>query len=165
MLDYAIRHQEQLNDKWLTATLDDKYKYYHHSSYFNFVTNLEKETWNEIQMVSVDKEGNVIGYLGASINRDSRNVTGLYAINFYDVNYTFSKDFHTFLTSLFEKHKFNKITFVSIADNPASEMYDKYVKKYGGRIVGIRTNHVRLLDGKLYDDKIYEIMREDYEMR
>ena len=41
-------------------------------------------------------------------------------------------------------------------------MYDKYIEKYGGRIVGIFKEDVRLYDGEYYDHKYYEIFREEF---
>lgn len=35
-------------------------------------------------------------------------------------------------------------------------------EKYGGRVVGICRQEVRLMDGMLYDLKKYEIFRTDY---
>ena len=36
------------------------------------------------------------------------------------------------------------------------------IKKYGGRIVGIKKKDVQLIDGKYYDLKLYEIFADDY---
>jgi DNA polymerase-3 subunit alpha len=36
------------------------------------------------------------------------------------------------------------------------------MKKYGGRVVGTYKQQVKLIDNKFYDEKIYEIFREDY---
>ena len=41
-------------------------------------------------------------------------------------------------------------------------MYDKYIEKYNGRVVGYRKNEIMLSDGQYYDDKLYEITKEDY---
>ena len=35
--------------------------------------------------------------------------------------------------------------------------------KYGGRIVGVKKQHV-LINGKYYDHKIYEITKQEYEL-
>jgi hypothetical protein len=36
------------------------------------------------------------------------------------------------------------------------------VKKYNGRIVGIKEQETRLIDGKLYNTKEYEILADRY---
>lgn len=113
-------------------------------------------------MVSVDKEDNIHGYVCAYIERECNKVCGLAAINFYDLNFTFSKDFYIFLTDLFNKYKFNKIEWCVVIGNPAEKMYDRIVKKYGGNIVGVKHQSTILHDGILYDEKFYELFREDY---
>lgn len=160
-LEFAVEHDHKLQTLMRKAMLDEKYKYYFYSSYFRYDTDVPRDSWNHLQMVSV-KGNEIIGLLGAYIDRETRNVTDLYAINFSNINYTFSKDFRTFLTDLFDKYCFNKVSFKVIKGNDAEKMYDKYIKKYNGRVVGFRRNEIVLLDGKFYDDKIYEITKEDY---
>lgn len=160
-LKFAVDHEHKLSLLMRKAMMDEKYKYYFYSSYFRYDTDIPRDSWNHLQMVSV-KNDEIIGLLGAYIDRETRNVTDLYAINFHDINYTFSKDFRSFLTDLFDKFYFNKISFKVIKGNEAEKMYDKYIEKYNGRVVGYRKNEVMLLDGKYYDDKIYEITRNEY---
>ncbi|MCL1700775.1 hypothetical protein [Lysinibacillus sp. Bpr_S20] len=160
-LEFAVDHDHKLQALMRKAMLDEKYKYYFYSSYFRYDIDVPRDSWNHLQMVSV-KGNEIVGLLGAYIDRETRNVTDLYAINFHDINYTFSKDFRSFLTDLFDKFYFNKISFKVIKGNEAEKMYDKYIEKYNGRVVGYRKNEVMLLDGKYYDDKIYEITRNEY---
>lgn len=160
-LEFAVDYDHKLQVLMRKSMLDEKYKYYFYSSYFRYDTDVLRDSWNQLQMVSV-KDDEVIGLLGAYIDRETRNITDLYAINFSDINYTFSKDFRRFLTDLFDKYSFNKVSFKVIKGNGAEKMYDKYIDKYNGRIVGYRKNEVMLTDGKYYDDKLYEITKEDY---
>lgn len=160
-LDFAVDYEYKISKLLRKAMMDDKFKYYFNSSYFRYDNDSPKDSWNHLQMVSVKNE-KVVGLMGAYIDRETRNVTNLYAINFYDINYTFSKDLRTFLTNLFEKFNFNKISFNVIKGNSAEKMYDKYIERYNGRIVGYKKNEYMLSDGKYYDDKLYEIMKEDY---
>lgn len=46
-------------------------------------------------------------------------------------------------------------------DSPADKMYRKFIKRYGGRIVGIEKRAGILEDGKYYDGVLYELLRED----
>ncbi|MCI9098071.1 MAG: hypothetical protein HFI95_18260 [Lachnospiraceae bacterium] len=66
------------------------------------------------------------------------------------------------IKDIFEKHRFRKIDFYVVIGNPVKYQYDRMVEIYGGRAVGFRKEHVMLMDGKLYDQKLYEILREDY---
>jgi hypothetical protein len=49
-----------------------------------------------------------------------------------------------------------------VIGNPIEKSYDKLIHKYGGRVVGTYKQHTKLIDNKLYDEKFYEIFRDDY---
>ena len=66
------------------------------------------------------------------------------------------------LTDIFERFKFRKLNFSVVIGNPIEKSYDKMIDKYGGRIVGIYKQEIKLIDGEYYDEKLYEITREDY---
>ncbi len=111
----------------------------------------------------MDKNNNIIGFIGYSINRMSEYVDGLNIINFSDDNkIKFARDLKIALTDIFEKFNFRKLVFSVIIGNPTEKHYDSLIDTYGGRVVGIFKKHVRLLDGLYYDEKLYEIHREDY---
>ena len=141
----------------------DKYKYYNNNNYWNYEIELKKDSWNQVEMVSVDKNDKVIGYLCAYFERSSNKVSGIAAINFEDVSITFSKDFYKFLINLFEVHNANKIEWTVVVGNPAEKLYDKLINRFGGMIVGINHDTTILGDGKLYDMKEYEMFKRDYE--
>ena len=114
-------------------------------------------------MVSVDKNDNVIGFLSAKIDRASNRVSHIGAVNFGELNITFSKDFYKFLIDLFEIHNFYKIEWCVIVGNPAESMYNKIIERYHGNIIGISHESIKLDDGKYYDVKEYELFKRDYE--
>lgn len=161
MLDLAIKYKDELNSLWVDTLYKEKYKYVHNSSWQDLEIDFKNDTWNRLQMVSV-KDGKVIGYFKVSIDRDTLIANNLLVMNFYDINYTFSKDFKTFITDLFEKYNFNKLTFNVVLGNKAEKMYDKYIELYGGRIVGTLNDDCKLFDGKLYDSKLYDITKKEY---
>jgi hypothetical protein len=76
--------------------------------------------------------------------------------------YTFGRDVITAVKDIFEKYRFNKLDFSVVCGNPIEKTYDKLIKRYNGRVVGIREQEARLLDGKLYDVKEYELLAERY---
>lgn len=98
------------------------------------------------------------------INRADGDIAhDLNIINFEDEpSMTFARDLGQALTDIFEKYYFRKLNFCVIVGNPAEKAYDKMIKKYGGRVVGYRRENTRLFDGKYYDEKLYEVMRDDY---
>lgn len=162
MLKLAYPYKDQLKVKFMETMFNEKYKYYHSSNFCDYELKLSDSSWTNLDFISVDKHDNILGFLGATIHRGDDMITSLQAINFYDLNYAFSKDFHQFITDLFDKFKFRKMVFNVVIGNPAEKMYDKYIKKYNGRVVGIKIKEVKLYDGDFYDQKIYEIFRDDY---
>ena len=162
MLDFAIRYQNELTDLMRQTWMKEKYKFWNGTSFFEDFC-FESSTWVNHQVVSVRNE-KVIGYIAYSINRaDGDVVYNLQIINFEDKpSVTFARDLGQALTDIFEKYGFRKLNFSVIVGNPIEKSYDKMIRLYGGRIVGYWKENVRLIDGKYYDEKLYEVMREDY---
>ena len=163
MLQLAYQHQENLKKLFAEKMIEEKFKYYVAGWYVNYSIELDNNSWNNLEYVSIDKASKILGFLQAGIDRTSNRVSDLKIINFYDTDMIFSRDFMRFLRMLFEELNFNKINFSVVVGNPAEKMYDKYIEKFGGRIVGIKKEHTRLLDGKLYDMKLYEILNRQEE--
>lgn len=162
MLDFAIAHKEELEDCMRKSILRPENKYYF-VGYADLEMNLSKSTWEGLQMVSLGIDGSVSGYIGVSFDRANMVAYGLSAINFKNkCDITFSKDFYSFLQMVFQTD-IRKLRFFMTVGNPVEKMYDKFIAKYGGRIVGTYEKEVALLDGTVCDEKIYEIMKSDYE--
>lgn len=140
---------------------DEKYKYYHCASYCDLF-ELPNSNWSNHTFVSLDSKGQILGCIGYSIVRDSNSVDGIGAINFSENKVEFGKDLIQVIKNIFEKFNYRKLSFSVIVGNPIERSYDRMTLKYGGRIVGTNKEHVKLMDGKYYDQKFYEIMREDY---
>lgn len=68
------------------------------------------------------------------------------------------------IKDIFSKYQYKKIVFSVLIGNPIEPKYDRIIKRSGGRIVGVHKEHVMLPDGKLYDEKVYEICRDEYLM-
>jgi hypothetical protein len=162
MLKPAIAYKDKLQKEYVNIIYEDKYKFWNFGVYWGTGFKLSEDTWNSMEFVSVNKNDEVIGYLKACIDRSADKVEALSAVNFGKMNPVFSKDFREFLHSMFDKFNFRKVEFSMVVGNPAEAMYDKYINKYGGRIVGIQTESTRIQGGKYCDVKLYEIMREDY---
>lgn len=161
MLDLAIKYQDQVISKFRDTWFKDKYKYFHNANYFEDWA-IKDSTWTNHQFVSV-RNGEVIGYIGYNIDHSWNLVNGLAIINFEDSpSMVFAADMGHAIRDIFEKYQFRKLCFSVIVGNPIESSYDKMCLKYGGRIVGIRKKNARLIDGNFYDEKLYEIFREDY---
>lgn len=49
--------------------------------------------------------------------------------------------------------------------NPAEQIYDRFIAKYGGSVTGVHKETVKLQDGKYYDMKGYELFRDEFSRR
>lgn len=160
MLAFAQDYKNELEKRMRETWGNEKYWYYHASSYMGAL-EVDNDTWNNVQLVSLNDSGEVIGFLGYGVKRECRYVSYLAIINFTDDKY-FGIDIMRMVRDIFEKYRYRKIVFSVIIGNPIERSYDRLIERYGGRIVGIYKEHVMLPDGKLYDEKFYEIFRTDY---
>lgn len=159
MLKPAIQYREQLEEKLKAIFFDEKYKFLFADGYPEMF-EIKNDAWTYIQFVSV-YEDEVIGFIEYQILRSSRNARGLSIIGFNN-NPIFAKDLIQAIDDIFNKYKIHKITFLVAIDNPVTKTYDKYIEKFGGRVVGVLKEHWKLWDGKYYDVKEYEILGSNY---
>ncbi len=160
MLKPAQFYTDELQHLFRKTWFDDKYLFYHNGCYYEEFLP-EESTVNDHQFVSVAR-CDVIGFIGYSVDRAANVVFDLNIINFTDDKITFSKDVMQAIDDIFCKFNFNKIEFNVYIGNPAEKMYDKFINKCGGRIVGTYTKHCKLADGRLYDLKMYELFKDGY---
>lgn len=160
MLDNAKKYILEINDKMMDTWYDEKYKFYHWN--WHSEITIDDSDWDNMNFVSIDDDYNVLGYISFHIDRTIYGVESFSAINFSDNTIIFGKDLHTVLNDIFTKFNFNRLEFSVIIGNPVEKYYDKLIEKHNGRIIGIRRNARKTMDNQLYDEKIYEILREDY---
>lgn len=161
MLEPAIKYEVQTKEKFRGIWFDERYKFFNCSDYYE-ERKIDDSTWNRHQFVSI-RNGEVIGYIGYAVGRTENDVSGLAIVNFEEKpSLTFSKDLGQALCDIFEKFRFRRLEFSVIVGNPIKKSYDRLCQKYGGKIVGTHHKRQRLIDGKLYDQKYYEIFADDY---
>ncbi len=141
---------------------EEKYKYFNVASYWDKFFTIEDSEWNKIVRVSVG-DNKLLGYFSASVSRDDNSISSISILNFNlnTISLTFIKDLKAFIDYLLDYKKFRKIDFSCVVDNPAMKLYDEFCKKYKGRVVGIRKDHVKLIDGTYCDLKLYEVFRQE----
>jgi hypothetical protein len=161
LLDNARKYSEELKNKLMDTWYDEKYKYYYMGGWHREFT-LPEDDWERMYFVSLDKNNNVIGYILYSLDRSVGSAYDFGAINFSDNKLTFGKDLCQAIDDIFCKFNMQRIEFNVVCGNPIERSYDRMVEKFGGRVVGTRKRAAKLLDNQIYDDKIYEILREDY---
>jgi len=163
MLEYAKKYEEQLRQLFYTIAFDPFYQFEQCSTYREEF-KLPEDTWASNHFVSI-YEQNILGMISYQIRRPDNLVDNIHIIHFRcekPHNYIFGKDVLTAIKYIFERYGFNKINFRVVVGNPIEKTYDRLVKRYNGRIVGIKKQDVRLLDGNLYDLKEYEVLAADY---
>ena len=69
----------------------------------------------------------------------------------------------TFIVHLLKERRFYKMNWSVIVGNPAERMYDKFIAKHGGRVVGTYRRDTLLCDGEFYDRKAYELLSEEFQ--
>ena len=164
MLDLAFKYEEQIRMKMLDTWYDEKYMYYHCSPYHELYQTPSPSDgdWNNRPFVSLDQDGNLLGLITYTIDREYDFVSNFGAINFSDNKVIFGRDLITVIDDIFCKFNIRKIEFFVVKGNPVERSYDRLINKYGGKIIGIRTKHCKLMNGEYYDEKMYELFREDY---
>lgn len=160
MLEPAIKYKEQLEAIQYNIWFNKKYMYWNSSVYYEPI-KIDENTWDRHQFVSTHN-GEVIGYIAYSIARSDNSVYSVSVLNFSDNKIVFGRDLMKALHDIFEVYHFRKISFHVIVGNPIERSYDRMIKKFNGRIVGVMAQEVKLLDGKYYDKKLYEILACDY---
>lgn len=160
MLEPAIKYKDQIDTLQYNIWFNDKYKYWNCGVYYGSF-QIDENTWCKHQFVSIIKD-KVIGYIEYSVDREENNVHSLNIVNFSDNKALFGRDLRQALRDIFEKYNFRKLSFNVIVGNPIEKSYDKMILKYGGRVVGVRKDEVKLIDGKYYDEKLYEILASEY---
>lgn len=159
MLKAAQLYSEQLKIKFLEIAYDKKYMFY--NSGWSEEYKPSDDNWGQHEFVSL--VGNeVIGYIKYDINQRSNNITNMRIINFSDNKIAFSKDVLKVIKDIFFKYKYNKINFGVFIGNPAEKIYNKFIKKYGGKVIGTYKEETKLLDGNFYDLKVYEVFKWEY---
>lgn len=111
--------------------------------------------------VSVDNHNEVIGIITYRVDWESRSVYGV-CCESYDIgNILFAKDVIQAFKDIFSKYNLNRVEWRCYEDNPAIRGYRKLLKRFGGKEVGKLRNTTLLMDGKLHNMVIFEILRED----
>lgn len=161
MIELANKYKTELTNKCIDTWFVDKYKFYFACPYPGEIT-IETGTWNEMNFVSKNSKGDIIGYIGYNVNRYTNVVSSFHAINFTDERICFGLDLKTVIDDIFLKFNFGKLNISVVVGNPIEKSYDKMILKFGGRVIGVYKDDCKLFDNKFYDLKHYELMRNEY---
>lgn len=162
MLKPAALYSGKLNSLFVSAAYDDSNKYW----VMDYgVTNFYEPRYGNKytrEYVSVDKDDNVIGYFSYALNESISQVEYLNFISFDKGNLLFVEDVLHEIHKIFTEYNMNSIIFTCIPDNPVYANYIKFNNYCNGKVSGYYKDYCKLMDGKLYDEVVFQIMREDY---
>lgn len=156
MLKPAILYKDQVNELLTKTWYDPEYMYFWQENYcmLDFTDN---DYWKR-QFVCVDEDDNILGYFSYGMNRSVNRAFNFGFISFQKPNYRFAREVINHLKEQMEIGVIESMEFCCYADNPAVRGYEKLVKRFGGRKVGTLYQCQRLLDGKVHDSNLYEIV-------
>lgn len=166
MLKNVRLYEEEVKRKMYDIWYDPKYQYYFGGDqrWTPWFGDASDNRTSHRSFVSLNKAGEVIGYIGFSWDSDLRMASGFGAMNFSDDKITFAQDLKEVLKFIFETCRANVLEFAVVRGNPIEASYDRICQRYGGRIVGVRTARARDMAGNLCDDKLYEVTQENYQL-
>lgn len=161
MLRPALEYENALRNKIInTVWFDERYKYFNRG--WEELFELKETTWEYHQFVSINKQGNVCGFLSYRIDRATRNIDSFNAVSFFVDKLTFAQDIATAIHEIFTKFNFHKMIYGVVCGNPVEKTYQKFADKCNGRLAAVYRDDALLYNGQRADVKVFEIMRSEY---
>lgn len=159
MLKPAQLYKDELNKKMVEGWYDIENMYYH-SGPFAYSMDVADNNSDVREFVCIDGE-RLIGYISYNVDYMSMSADNFGFISFDKGNVTLVKDVFNHIKDLFHSYHFNRVAWYCYADNPAIRGYRNFIQKFGGKEVGYLRQSTKLLDGKLHDSVIFEILKSD----
>lgn len=164
MLEIAYIHNAELQEKFAQIAFNERYKYYWRNGRVNYGVQILSDSWDKLQFVSINEEGQLVGYLACDIARYLNYAYNFEVISFVEGrNETLSKDMHNMIAFVLHEMKMDKIVWSVVEGNPIQTFYDRMVEVHGVRKVGTFKNDCKLWDGTVCDVTYYEHLREVHE--
>ncbi len=161
MLKPAKLYVKELTDLIGSTTIDPDYRWWHGS--FQVVSiEIDDNFWSKIQLVKLNKEGNVIGYYRAMYARPENYIESMHCINFnLKDKMTFALGLKEFLNYLINVLNIPKLRWIVYKGNPIEKTYDKLCIRYGGKIVG-EEDYVVSIGNKMIGSKTYQWINDKW---
>lgn len=124
--------------------------------------DIPENNYDKHCFVSVDRRGEVIGYMSYYIDWTAMSVYDFGAISFKNGKIEFAKDLYNAVCNCFKKYHMNRISWWCFADNPSIRGYRNFIKCHGGRECGYHRQIAKLQDGRLHDSVDFEILADEF---
>lgn len=157
MLVPAQLYREELKNKMIACWYEPKYKYYFSGEY-NEIKIADNAYWRR-DFVHLNSKGEVDGYFCHNYNDACKSMNGFGLISFSDSGALLVREVIEYIMKMFEVEA-QRAEFFAFADNPAVKLYDKLIKRYGGKFIG-RLTRSAYFCGEYHDCVFYEILKED----
>lgn len=163
MLKRALLYKDTLTAKFIDIWDNPEYKYIFDS--YRYVPELKDDSWDCDEFVSVNDEGEVVGFIRFYLNQQVHGVDNILMASLSTEladRTLLLMDLQKAIHDYFWRFNYSRIEFSVHIGNKVENFYDKFVAACGGKVCGYTTASVMALDGELLDVKRYEILREQY---
>lgn len=161
MIKPAQLYKEEIKKKYIETWYNEEYMYYSGWSGVE-EPDIPDNNYDSHHFVSVDNDGNILGYISYSVGFVTMSADRFGAISFDKGNVLFAKDLYQIICDIFEKYHLNRLCWSCIADNPAIRGYRNFIEKHGGRECAYHRQICKLMDGKLHDNVEFEILVSEF---
>lgn len=161
MLKPAYLYKDELQKKSIETWYDTECMFWNDGVGSSQI-NIQDNNYNCHQLVSVNRDNNVIGYITYNIDWTAMSANSFRIISFDKGNVLFAKDLYQTICDLFEKYHMNRIQWFAYTDNPAIKRYRNFIKKHGGVECAYHRQVIKLIDGKLHDSVGFEILAKEF---
>lgn len=167
----AALHKASLDEQVALHAHDPRLRWFH-AAYVQLTRELSKDTWNDLEMVSVVRRPRyettpfrqaadsveLLGYVDASFSRASNSVNSLSFVRWApQPSLEWARDMARFLRLLFVQYGQHSVSWNVVVGSPHERSYDNLVRRLRGRVVGTFTGTGVLMDGARHDRKYYEL--------
>lgn len=160
MLKPAQLYKDELQRKYIERWYDISAQYYVSGAERNAL-DIPDEPDNRCYFACVDHQDNVVGYFSYSIDWQAHSVARIGLISFVETpNILLINDVIKHIKSLFANNNIRRVEWGAYEDNPAMRGYEKLAARFGGRKIGTYRQCCMLLDGKLHDFSVFEILKD-----
>ena len=153
----------QIKHKMWETWYDEKYQYYYGGSWRNDFSLADNPgDYQRRAFAVLNDKDELIGCIRYSVDSEMRIAQYFGAINFSNDKVTFGRAICQVIDDCFLKFGMEVVEWCVICGNPVERSYDRMCKRLGGRIIGTRHKRAKDMAGNARNDKLYEILREDY---